>query len=330
MTGILSAVVIKQKEFSDFEVLRCAVQDAPVDIVQLAKGKMTGSLAHLSLGTVGASTGHFALSLRSAGILSNRRLALATVLEAPATWLNFKAKPGDVLIIPPNHELYAHYHGANRYAVTFIDLDEATALMQAMEPAALDSNAWHEVMLFTDPRTATARTEKLKLLLATLQAHGPTMPVETVEFYKRSLVELKFEPIINGSTYRGPQLSSTALVREVNQVLFEAGPRPVHVSEICAALGRRKNALDYGFKQMHNMTLKQFLQRKRLGHAHTALLTAAPGDTVEAIAIRNGFPHGGRFSQLYALQFSEQPNETLRRLTPPGLRGTMQFYGRYR
>jgi AraC-like DNA-binding protein len=51
----------------------------------------------------------------------------------------------------------------------------------------------------------------------------------------------------------------------------------------------------------------------RFGISAAALLTAAPGDTVTAIAIQNGFADVGRFAQRYRLLFGETPSQTLRR-----------------
>ena len=120
----MSIITVRQAKVSDLGGLRDAVQDAPVDIVQLDQGKMTGTITHLSVGSVGVSTGDFALGLRSLGSLSDRRWSFASVLEAPALWQHFEATPGDLLILPANHELYARYFVANHYAATFIEPEE--------------------------------------------------------------------------------------------------------------------------------------------------------------------------------------------------------------
>ena len=55
------------------------------------------------------------------------------------------------------------------------------------------------------------------------------------------------------------------------------------------------------------------LRRMRLAAARQALLEAAPGASVTAIAARNGLGHAGRFSVDYRACFGESPSDTLAR-----------------
>lgn len=56
-----------------------------------------------------------------------------------------------------------------------------------------------------------------------------------------------------------------------------------------------------------------YLRQIRLRRAHRDLLTGDPTrDTVAEIAIRWGFAHTGRFSQVYRIEFGQSPSVTLR------------------
>ena len=101
-------VGVQQAEFSDFEALRHAIQDAPLDIVQLAPGRISGMLTHLSVGSLGISTGSFTRSIRSLGVVSNHRWTLGMVIGAPASLQLFETAPGDLVLIQPGQELYSH------------------------------------------------------------------------------------------------------------------------------------------------------------------------------------------------------------------------------
>lgn len=308
---------ISQTEISDVEVLQEAVQDAPLDIVQLEPGKMTGQLKHLSVGTVGVSIGSFSRGFRARGVQSDRRCTLS-INEKPVVILGFEVRPGDLFLLKPGHEIYATYSGANTYEATLIELDELFGFAQIMDPAALDAHPWREpaAVLKTDPAIAAARTTELRALLRVLAKYGPTMSAGTADYYKRCLLELVTAPIISGSKYRGPRLRSAELVRDIDLFLIEAGPRPVHISELCAWFDKPARTIYRAFYEKHGMSPRQFHQRKRLNDVHKALLMAVPGDTVTGIAIKHGFSHVGRFAGDYQSLFDELPSETLRRPAP--------------
>ena len=293
-----SVVTVDQTEVSDCDELREAVQDAQVDILQLERGKMSGTITHVSVDTVGVSTGDFTQGLRSLGNLSDRRWALAAVLDASALWQHFEAMPGDLLILPPNHELYARYLTSNQYAAVFIEENELFAFLEG-QPGALDAAVWRQssALLTTDPATAAARTATLRLLLGALAKHGPAMSVGEVEDYKFRLLNLMTAPVIKsaGYRYRDPRLkqSSLELVRDVEHFLIETGTPP-HIYELADHLGVSRQNLYRAFREVHGMPPGQFIDRKRLRDVHTALLTAAPGmETVEVIARQHGLIHLG-------------------------------------
>ena len=145
-----SVVTVDQTEVSDCDELREAVQDAQVDILKLERGKMSGTITHVSVDTVGVSTGDFTQGLRSLGNLSDRRWALAAVLDASALWQHFEAMTGDLLILPPNHEFYARYLTSNQYAAVFIEENELFAFLEG-QPGALDQQHHEQVLRRVDP-----------------------------------------------------------------------------------------------------------------------------------------------------------------------------------
>ncbi|UGY12503.1 hypothetical protein HAP48_0028200 [Bradyrhizobium septentrionale] len=129
--------VQQQLEFADFEVLRNAVQDAPtpMDIVQLGQGEMAGTLAHLSVGSVGISTGSFTRGVRQRGVLSTNRWTFGMLLGSSALLQHFEATPGDLIVIAPDQELYSRFINGNHYATTLVAPDELFAFL-ATQPGA--------------------------------------------------------------------------------------------------------------------------------------------------------------------------------------------------
>ena len=98
----------------------------------------------------------------------------------------------------------------------------------------------------------------------------------------------------------------------VEEYLEEAGMRPVHISEICTALGVPRRSLHRAFNEVFGMGPVTFLRHKRLCAIHSILRESIPGTTtVATVAMQQGFYELGRFSQYYRAMFGEYPSQTL-------------------
>jgi AraC family ethanolamine operon transcriptional activator len=311
----MGAVTVRRSQFSDFEVLRDAVQDAPLDIVQLEPGKMAGELTHLSVGSLGISSGSFTRGLRSRGVISDQRWTLGAVLDAPAAMQHFPMAAGDIAMLAPGHEGHARYLGGNRYVAVLVEPEELFGFL-ATRPGAQDAAPWHQwtTVLSVGALTAAANVTALTTLLATLIEHGATMSDGAAEFFKRNILQLMTAPVLNAVPYLGPHLRQPAkLVHDVDDFIAAAGVRPVHISELCSVFEVSERTLYRAFVDVMGLPPISFMRRKRLGDVHAALLAAGPGTLVKDIAIKHGFTELGRFAGAYQRMFGELPSETLRR-----------------
>ncbi|UPK03133.1 helix-turn-helix domain-containing protein [Bradyrhizobium sp. 170] len=309
-------VILRRAVFSHFEALRDAVQDAPIDIVQLGRGQMTGSLAHLSIGSLGISTGSFSRALRGRGLQSPYRWALGMVLDSPASFQHFEASPGDLVIVPPDQEIYARYYGGNNYGSMLIAPSELFEFIESQQPGASEAAVWRSSVsvISNDPAISAAFAEQFRIILAVLQEHGATMSAASADFYKRNILEMMTAPVLNGVSYRGPRLAQSAvkLVRDVERYLVDAGNRPIHISELSGVFNVSRRRLHRAFIDVLGVPPIAFLRRKRLGDVHEALLTAGPAATVRQVAIDHGFGELGRFAAAYRRLFGELPSQTFR------------------
>ncbi|WP_225116773.1 AraC family transcriptional regulator [Bradyrhizobium sp. BRP22] len=274
---------------------------------------MAGELTHVSMGSLGISTGSFSRGLRSRGVVSPHRWLLGIALAAPARH-HLDVQPGQILALAPGTEQYSIYSGANSYAGVLIEPDELFGFL-GHEPGARDDAMWRQPVTaqLEDPARDAATVRAFATLFKTIVDHGATMSAEAVDYYKRCILELMTAPMIRGVGYRGPWLpSAVELVHKVDRFLIDAGTRPVHISELSAEFGVPRRTLHRAFAEVLNMPPKQFLRYKRLGDVHDALLTAGPGATVQSVAREHGFLHG-RFANEYSRLFGEPPLRTLRR-----------------
>jgi AraC family ethanolamine operon transcriptional activator len=118
---------------------------------------------------------------------------------------------------------------------------------------------------------------------------------------------------------REPEIGRPSLRRmaalAAEKYLLEAGDRPVSTLELCRHTGVSERTLQAAMLDQFGQTPMAYLRTLRLGQVREALRRAAPSDTVQAIALRFGFLHHGRFAGQYREHFGEPPGQTLRRHT---------------
>jgi transcriptional regulator GlxA family with amidase domain len=105
---------------------------------------------------------------------------------------------------------------------------------------------------------------------------------------------------------------SDAGIPQSSQSRTEFRCHPVHISEICVALGVPRRSLHRAFNEVFGMGPVTFLRHKRLCAIHSILRESIPGTTtVATVAMQQGFYELGRFSHYYHAMFGEYPSQTL-------------------
>jgi len=260
-------ITVQQSAFSDFEALKHGMQDAPLDVMQVEPGPMSGKLAHMSIGSVGISTGSFSHGIRTRGVLSKTRFTLGMVFVAPALQ-HFEMAPGDLITVKPGQETYSRYFGANSYAGVLIEPGKLFEKLNR-EPGAFDALSRVPTALLTadDRASAVVRTRELCTLFAETAKDGPTMPVVVADYYQRRIIALLIAPLIDrvGDRYRGPHVrSAVTLVRNADAFISDAGHRPIHSSELCELLNVSERTLQRAFLEVHDLSPMTYLRC----HAH--------------------------------------------------------------
>jgi transcriptional regulator GlxA family with amidase domain len=98
------------------------------------------------------------------------------------------------------------------------------------------------------------------------------------------------------------------------QLLAEKPSTPLHLTEICEAIGTPERTLRVVCQKRLGMGPIRYLWLRRMHLARQALLKAdAARATVTSIATGQGFWELGKFSVAYRSLFRESPSETLHR-----------------
>jgi AraC family ethanolamine operon transcriptional activator len=309
-------LLVDSKKLDGFEGLHQAVHGSHVDVMQLGRGRLRGTLSHVGIGDFSLSIGTFNVGMRTQRVSSDDKLIIGMLLAAEdrvAHW-SFDMQLNDVLVIPPRLEHDGVFHGASAYAAMRLDLSEVASLFGG-EPRLSDPDTWRSRGHFrADLDTGAIATRRLVRIMSHLRTRSGSLTPSTADFWRRSIVECMAANVTSSlpPDDGGWLPSARRLIRRVEDYLDEAGTRPVHVSEICAALGVSRRTLHRAFQEVFGLGPVSFLRHKRLCAVHSALRESAPGSTtVAAVAMEQGFYELGRFAQYYLAMFGERPSETL-------------------
>jgi AraC-like DNA-binding protein len=318
---IAMAITVRQTIFSDFEALQHVVQDGRSDVVPLGRGKVVGSLTHISVDpSFGVSTGSFSRGVRLQGVTSDSRWMFGMLLatSGEASTVQRKLAAGDLAIFPPGQERYSVYRDSASFSAVFVAPEQLNAFL-ATQPGAVDSPIWRQraTLRTTDPATAADTIAHLAALSSMLSEYGPQLSDHAAEFYQRNILELLTATALDTSRYRGRRVrSALRLVAEVDGYLVDAGSRPIHISELCEKFDVGRRMLHRAFIDVLGMPPITFLRHKRLGDVHTALLRGGPELFIKDVAIEHGFLDLSRFAGEYRRLFGERPSETHKRFQP--------------
>jgi transcriptional regulator GlxA family with amidase domain len=121
----------------------------------------------------------------------------------------------------------------------------------------------------------------------------------------------------------------SAIVAQLEAFLEANLDRPLHLADICPAIGVAERTLRIACEEHLGMGPIRYISFRRMNIVRSALLRADPTRaTVTGIATDHGFGELGRFSVTYRSLFGEAPSETLRRpeLADISTRGTYESF----
>ncbi|VIO69688.1 HTH-type transcriptional activator RhaR [Bradyrhizobium ivorense] len=307
---------VSTSRLEGFEGLHQAVKGSHVDVMQLERGRLRGTLSHVGIGDFSLSIGAFNVGVRTQRISTEEKLIVGMLLSAKdrVTHWAFDMQPADVLVIPPSVEHDGVFHSGSSYAAIRLDLADLPSVFGG-EPRLADPEAWLEKRHYrADDGVGMAGAQRLQQIVPHLARQPGALSEASAEFWKRAIVDCMTAPVA-ASLPRddsGYLPSAMKLVRNIEEYLEAAGSRPVHVSEICSAFGVSRRSLHRAFHEVFGIGPVTFLRHKRLCAIHSILRQSRPKQTtVSEVALEQGFIELGRFAQYYRAMFGEYPSQTL-------------------
>jgi AraC-like DNA-binding protein len=297
--------------------LRQPIADADIEIVQIGRGQLNGSLTKAIFPALAYSKTDFSLPLRTSGILGTQNLTICMLLGSEgrsASWAR-ELHQGDVFFSAPGRNFDAVF-GAHSEVAGISMTPEAIATMFAGEPEFADVGYWQQNHQYAcAPHLRHAMVARVLEITQWLQ-HGTVLSDTAADFWQRALIEAFTATFVQAMPPDVGEFipSPLRLVREVENHLNAHSQRAVHISELCAVLGTSRRTLHRAFHDVLGIGPIGFLRHHRLCSVHSRLRQGHPSTThVTDVATEYGFLELGRFSHYYATLFGEYPSQTLHR-----------------
>jgi AraC-like DNA-binding protein len=158
----------------------------------------------------------------------------------------------------------------------------------------------------------------LRLHKAAGQLAGTTPDIlahpEVAKAIEQELIGLMVRCLTDRASERTPPAHERLpVMRRFERVLEASSGKPLHLAELCAAIGVSARTLRHHCMRHLGMSPHRYLLLRRMSLARRALALADPNTrTVTEVATEHGFWELGRFSVAFRKLFGESPSATLR------------------
>ena len=302
--------------FDDPYPYQTAIEGARVVVLPTAKGRFHAELMQIDLRRLWVSRGRETLPRIKEGAIDPSRAPIVFPLAAPGyRHRGVDVSPGELVVCDWDSAQRVSFAPCHWGAMALPPADLATA-GRALAGRELTVPSLARVV-----RPARAPMRELLSLHAAAAHLARTAPDtlsrrSAARSLEASLVHAMVRCLSEGTPAvqtAGHRLH-TKIMRRFAEFL-EANPNePLHLAEICAAVGAPERMLRTCCEEHLGMGPIRYLRLRRMHLARQALLRGTPATaTVTGIATEFGFWELGRFSVQYRERFGELPSTTLRR-----------------
>ena len=304
--------------FTDPYEYQNAVRASTTRILVSKPGTFKANLTRINLHRLWMQRGEETLGRLVHSALNTSRITvffLADDQQAPIQKRGREFSSGEILFYTKGDEHYHRSFAECRWGTMSLPPDNLAAAGRAI--AGYDLNPPTENRRVRPPPELMARLLSLHKAAGQLAATVPDILAhpEVARALEQELARMMVRCLTEGITpepdhhrhYRVP------VMRRFEQVLKENPDDPLHIPEICAAIGVGERTLRLHCTEYLGMSPWRYLWLRRMNLVRHALALADPATTtVTEIATARGFWELGRFALAYRTLFGELPSETLR------------------
>jgi AraC-like DNA-binding protein len=311
--------------FTDPYAYQETVRSAQAEVLVTARGDFHAELTRIELYKLSIECGRETLPRVSSGAVSTERLAIHFLIGAdqqPGLHCGIECRPGEIFISNAGSTYHNVRSAFSHWGAVSVSPDELRALAGRNLTPSPSSKTLR-------PRPALmSRMMNLREAAVSLARTAPDLLAqpEVARALEHALLHAIIACVSDEEAdrhYVANRYQQSVLAR-FEQLLAEKADTPLHLAEICAAIGTPERTLRACCQRQLGMGPIRFLRLRRMHLVRQALLKADPATTtVTSIATGQGFWELGKFSVAYRSLFGESPAATLRRnpdggTGPPG------------
>jgi len=235
--------------------------------------------------------------------------------EAPIHIRRMDVSPGEILFPASGADEYHRSFAGCRWRSMSLTPEDLAAAGRAI--AGYDLVPPTDLSRIRPPPELLARLLSLHKAAGQLAATVPDILAhpEVARALEQKLVHMMVRCLTDGVAPKPDhhRHNRVSVMRKFEQVLKDNPDDPLHIPEICAAIGVADRTLRLHCMENLGMSPHRYLWLRRMNLARRALALADPATTtVTEIATGQGFGELGRFALAYRRLFGESPSATLR------------------
>lgn len=319
----LSTSVVKL-QVTDPEMLRGAIQGANLDICQISKRPAPSRIARLTCPNAGFDSLALGPALLSSGAMPEDCYTLVFVIACPDKGysLSFEMDHSDGYLgfFPPGRSLDAITPEGYAHAALILPSEVFEAALARHIPDIDDEILARGGAMRVGPDAeAHLRTLVGQVEDAIWNGNGALSSPRVLDCLQSDLVSGFLGALRSGcddfvQPHSRRLVARQRQLRQVRDYVAAHAREPIHLDDLCAAVGLSRRSLEYLFRDFFGLSPIAFLRNQRLTVCHRALLKAIPEPgVVKQAALDSGFWHFGHFTSDYKALFGETPSETLAR-----------------
>jgi AraC family ethanolamine operon transcriptional activator len=310
MNFVLPNFLTVELSLFDPASLASAIQAGALEHTQLQKGIFTAQISHTLTNGCRTDWGKYNLSLLAQGEMPDDWIVVGLFLSGDGDWLlqGVTVKNGDIVIskemselcisLPPNCQWLCVQFPRSYIDSMGLIFPKKSSFIHLS--GALRPDMKREVMA----------------LAPILGGDRRVLPNESECRWAHERLEqilwpqiFRYLNALNGSEFN-QTTNYKKIVMLVNQWFDANTCSPLNMEVLCGELGISIWQLERAFHREYGMQPLRLLTLRRLAKVRHELMTK--NQNVTQVAFAYGFPHLGRFAQLYKSYFGELPSKTFR------------------
>jgi AraC-like DNA-binding protein len=305
--------------FTDPCAYQDAVRSAQVEVLITARGEFRAELTRIDLHKLSLQIGRETLPRVGRGATNARRTAIYFLIgmdQAVGVHCGAEFSPGEIVVNAAGSTYHHITSALSHWADVSLTSEDLAAAGHALAGRQLTPS---ELPQIRRPQPSLmSRLQNLHRTAGHLARSAPDLLAqpEVARALEQALMHAMIACITDGED--GPGYIANSYHRTVlarfEEFLAESANAPLHLTEICAAIGAPERTLRACCEQHLGMGPIRYLWLRRMHLANRALLKADTASaSVTSIATSQGFWELGKFSVAYRSLFGESPSATLRR-----------------